>query len=507
MNNSLPGLVIIVICLMVAVYQFFRVKGDSIYLYLFKKDLVSLKNKVLIIDDFDRINENEQLDSYKLFNVLNGKLPIVFVGDFSELSKTKNLKYLQKIIDLKVDLPYVLESNYIWTLFAEEFQKETGQPFNEVLLSIIDKERRTLRDRKQFTQLLNRELFDYKKIERVQLSQLAVIDYLYLFYPNMYSKLKSPSFFEDLESVNDDYFKNLNIPEELLEILKSVVGFPRPFRDDKNRYYVYESVNNLSFSQAKSIFQNKNKLITYLSGTKKDNDFALFLENNWNTDTFTGEQKEAATDEAINLARAGIRTDLINFVILMKNEKIMSQKKVMVNQSNSNHVFYSLPPEWGDRSEDEIKKIRFNGWINELQSQNLDLSETILFLESFDLFSFRDLGTLIEKISLEDEGLLKLQHFDQLILVYLSQQNIFYKPAQWPQKLWILIGELKIDNFIKFWKTLDYIRCGIHSSSFEVLKTIPDYENSGIDLIETNKQAIDCIERKLKHNNIEYILV
>lgn len=507
MDNSLLGLVIIVICLMVAVYQFFRVKGDSIYLYLFKKDLVSLKNKVLIIDDFDRINENEQLDSYKLFNVLKEKLPIVFVGDFSELSKTKDLKYLQKIIDLKVDLPYVLESDYIWTLFAEEFQKETGQPFNEVLLSIIDKERRTLRDRKQFTQLLNRELFDYKKIERVQLSQLVVIDYLYLFYPNMYSKLKSSSFFEDLESASDDYFKNLNIPEELLEILKSVVGFPRPFRSDKNRYYVYESVNNLSSSQAKSIFQNKNKLITYLSGTKKDNDFDLFLENNWNTDTFTGEQKQVATDEAINLARAGIRTDLINFVILMKNEKIMPQKKVMVNQSDSNHVFYSLPPEWEDRSEDEIRRIRFNGWINELQSQNFDLSEIILFLESFNLFSFRYLGILIEKISLEDEGVLELQHCDQLILVYLSQQNIFYKPAQWSQKLWVLIGELEIDNFIKFWKVLDYIRCEKHSNSLEVLKNIPDYENPGFDTIEANKQAIDCIERKLKHNNVEYILV
>jgi hypothetical protein len=510
MNNSLLGLVIIVICLMVAVYQFFRVKGDSIYLYLFKEDLVSLKNKVLIIDDFDRINKQDQLDSYKLFNVLKGKLPIVFVGDFSELIKSEDVKYLQKIIDLKVDLPYVLESNYIWTMFSEEFQKGTGQPFNETLLSLINKERRTLRDRAQFTQLLNREIFDYQKNERVQLSQLVVIDYLYLFYPNMYSRLKDSSFFEDLESESDEPFKKLKLPRELLktlEILKSVDGFPRPFRSDKTRYYVYESINNLSVSQAKSIFENKNKLITYLNETEKNRDFSEFLKNNWNTNTFLDEQKKTATDAAIDLARKGIRTDLVNFVILMENEKIMPQKKVMIDQSNSRQIYYSIPSEWEGRSENEIRKIRFNCWNDELKSKDFDLSEIIRFLESFHLFSFKELGMLIKNISLEDEELSKVQHTDQLILIYLSQKDIFYKPEQWSRNLWNLICELNIYNFIKFWRILGYIRGGIYSNSFEILKKIPDYENSGINMIDTNKQAINCIEKKLQNNKLDYIFV
>lgn len=510
MNNSLLGLVIIVICLMVAVYQFFRVKGDSIYLYLFKEDLVSLKNKVLIIDDFDRINKQEQLDSYKLFNVLKGKLPIVFVGDFSELIKSEDLKYLQKIIDLKVDLPYVLESKYIWTMFAEEFQKGTGQPFNETLLSLINKERRTLRDRAQFTQLLNREIFDYKKNERVQLSQLVVIDYLYLFYPNLYSRLKDSSFFEDLEYESDEPFKELKLRPELLrtlEILKSVDGFPRPFRSDKTRYYVYESINNLSVSQAKSIFENKNKLITYLNETEKDKDFSEFLKNNWNSNTFSDEQKKTATDAAIDLARKDIRTDLVNYIIAMKNEKIMPRMKAIVDSSDSNQILYSQPPEWKGKSEAEIRTIRFNHWNDELKSQNFDLSEIIRFLESFHFFNFQQLGTLIDNITLENEELLKLQHCDQLILVYLSQQNIFNKPAKWSPKLWNLICELNIDNFIRFWKILGYIRSGKYSNSFEIFKTIQDFENSGINKIETNQRVINCIEKKLQSNKLKYTLI
>ncbi len=506
MNDNLWGLVIIVTCLMVAVYQFFRVKGDSIYLYLFKKDLVSLKHKVLIIDDFDRLNEQNQLDSYKLFNVLKGKLPIVFVGDFNKISKSYEIEYLQKIIDLKVDLPYVLESNYIWTLFAEEFQKETRQPFNNDLLFLICKERRTLRDRTQFTKLLNREIFEYKKIERVQLSQLVVIDYLYLFYPSVYSRLKDSSFFEDLESES----KDLNLSQELLKVLKmlkSVDGFPKPFKNDKSRYYVYESINNLSVSQAQSIFANKNELITYLDGTKQDNDFSEFLKNNWNSNTLTDEKKKVATNEAINLARKDIRTDLVNFIIVMKNESIMPRKKIMVDQSDSNQILYSLPSEWGGRSEDEIRKMRFDAWNAELKSRNFDLSEIILFLESFEFFNFKELGILMKDISLEDEELSKSKYNDQLIFIYLSQKNIFYKPAQWSQNLWALIIELDIDRFIKFWRRLGYIRSGLHSNGFEILNKIPDYENSGINKIEANNKGINCIEKKLQDNNLKYSLI
>lgn len=498
MNDNLLGLVIIVTCLMVAVYQFFRVKGDSIYLYLFKEDLVSLRHKVLIIDDFDRLNEQDQLDSYKLFNVLKGKLPIVFVGDFNKLSKSDEIEYLQKIIDLKVDLPYVLESNHIWDLFAEEFKKETRQQFNNDLLSLICKERRTLRDRTQFTKLLNREIFEYKKIERVQLNQLVVIDYLYLFYPSMYSRLKDATFFKDISSESNESLKKLNLPRELIkimEILKLQDGFPIPFRNGKSRYYVYESINNLSFSHALSIFENKNELIKYLNGTKKDNDFFEFLKNNWNTNNLTDENKKIATDVAINLARTDIRTDLVNFIVEMKNENIMPQKKVMVDQSDSQQIVYSLPSEWRGRTEDEIRKMRFNAWDAELKSRNFDLSEIILFLESFAFFNFNELGILMKNISLEDKELSKSKYNDQLIFVYLSQQNIFYKPAQWSQRLWNLIIELDIDRFIKFWRELGYIRGELHSNDF------------GINTIEANNKAINCIEKKLNDNNLKYSLI
>ncbi len=39
-----------------------------------------------------------QKSAYKLFNVLNNKLPIVFVGDFENIINNEN-DYLRKIID------------------------------------------------------------------------------------------------------------------------------------------------------------------------------------------------------------------------------------------------------------------------------------------------------------------------------------------------------------------------------------------------------------------------
>lgn len=56
----------------------------------------------MIIDDFDRISQLNQEGAYKLFNCLNGKLPIIFVGEYDKIKHEED-KYLQKIINQKLN--------------------------------------------------------------------------------------------------------------------------------------------------------------------------------------------------------------------------------------------------------------------------------------------------------------------------------------------------------------------------------------------------------------------
>ncbi|MFR2063753.1 MAG: NTPase, partial [Streptococcus sp.] len=71
-----------VVALIVAVWQVFKKKSDEFYCFLLSK--LPKFSKVLIFDDFDRMSEKQQEESYKLFSLINGKLPIVFVGDITK---------------------------------------------------------------------------------------------------------------------------------------------------------------------------------------------------------------------------------------------------------------------------------------------------------------------------------------------------------------------------------------------------------------------------------------
>lgn len=87
-----------VIALIVAIHQFLKIKSDGIYSRLLTINYPSCKKIVLVVDDFDRMTPAQQEASYKVFSLLNGKLPIIFVGDIELLHKNDN-NYLSKIID------------------------------------------------------------------------------------------------------------------------------------------------------------------------------------------------------------------------------------------------------------------------------------------------------------------------------------------------------------------------------------------------------------------------
>ena len=198
---------ITIIALFVSVWQLLKFNSDRFYTALYDSCIGSYlcRNKVLIIDDFDRISPDTQKSAYKLFNVLNNKLPIVFVGDFENIINNEN-DYLRKIIDQRVELPYVLHPQKIWGDYFERLGTIFDLEIKESLATIFIEDNRNLRDLDQFSFYLKQELIKYKKLGHTQIEQQLAIIYLYLFYPDKYKDtLKSKKF---LGSVEYQKYKN-----------------------------------------------------------------------------------------------------------------------------------------------------------------------------------------------------------------------------------------------------------------------------------------------------------
>ncbi len=185
----------------VILFQFFKRTSDDIYIeifkyskytindkilkytlknkilkFSFKKKFINyvLKNKILVVDDFDRVKPEKQEEAYKIFNILNGKLPVLFVGDYGKLIKNED-NYLQKIIDQKFSLPYKLHSS--------EITDGIGLPVS--IKQIFTNESRVIRELVHFVDNVNQEL--KRKSGRVQYEQQLLIIYIFISSQDLYS--------------------------------------------------------------------------------------------------------------------------------------------------------------------------------------------------------------------------------------------------------------------------------------------------------------------------------
>ena len=204
------------------------------------------KNRILLIDDFDRVTEDKQEEAYKIFNILNGKLPVLFVGDYEKLTKNED-NYLQKIIDQKIVLPFNLNSS--------EITKNTNLPLS--IKQLFKSENRVIRELVQYLERANQEL--KMKFKNVQIEQQLVIVYTYLFYPQIYSKLKSGWLPEEIEVDSDKDFINI-----LSELLKPNQNNPKDYFSNSQAYLLYESATNLDIVEFNKIFEDDAQLKYYL---------------------------------------------------------------------------------------------------------------------------------------------------------------------------------------------------------------------------------------------------
>ena len=241
LSSYVPNCVVLfagVIALIVAIYQFLKIKSDGFFSCLLTSECLSLSGKVLIIDDFDRMTKEQQEASYKVFSLLNGKLPIIFVGDIELLHRSDN-NYLSKIIDRRIELPYDLHPNKIWSDYIEQLEKKFKIKLSDEAKSIFILDTKNLRDRERFNDFVNLELIKRNKKEYVQIEQQLIVIFFYLYYPTIYEGLKSR---KEQTLLND---KIRSFIESLHKKLTEKNDFyPSCYVDNKEAYFINETPSN-----------------------------------------------------------------------------------------------------------------------------------------------------------------------------------------------------------------------------------------------------------------------
>lgn len=291
--------------LAVSVAKFFKIETDEIYIWFFNH-LWGLKNKILIIDDFDRLNEDQKADAYKLFNLLNRKITIIFVGDYATISKNDNTseKYLQKIIDKRVELPFVLQPNTIWSDYFQELSNIVDVEIDDDLVRVIVGERRNLRERAHFNDYVTRNFLENKR-GLVQPNDQLWLIYLYLFHNNEYEQLLNNNVFKKPDSPSDDYHFELN-PTAEYALQRSIYklqskpsdGYPMSYAKNKQAYYIYEVPTNMSLDEIDAVINNEDQLEEYLlSGYNSD--YYEHLKSNF--ESFDPKRKEQMVEKSIDL--------------------------------------------------------------------------------------------------------------------------------------------------------------------------------------------------------------
>jgi hypothetical protein len=302
------------------VWQFLKFKSDSIYKVILSSSKMSkfFKRKILYIDDFDRVSEKQQIEAYKVFNILNGKLPILFMGDYSMIQMVNEDNYLSKIIDERLELPVVLHSHYIIEEILNQFEKEFVDEDNIFSFEntfkdfILLEEHRALRELEQFCEMVNHEFITRGKQGRVQPYQQLLIIYVHMFYPRVYKKLAeftqphalnfqfltAQELFKDIPDFPENKQDNENSikittdnpsDERICEVVNEMLSknqnniFPIPFLQNVKGYLLNESISNMNKSEANEILDKLENYPEILFGSLRDkrDDFVTFISQEY----------------------------------------------------------------------------------------------------------------------------------------------------------------------------------------------------------------------------------
>ncbi|WP_165210692.1 P-loop NTPase fold protein [Streptococcus tangpeifui] len=456
-----------VIALVAAVYQFFKPKSDILYAWIFDK--LPILNKILIIDDFDRLTEEQQKEAYKLFALLNGKLPIVFVGDFEKVYDNTSNDFLSKIIDRRIDLPFGLHPSNIWNEYFKELESKFDTALTNEFKQLFIIERRNLRDRVHFNDYVTKEFIDRNKFGHVQVEQLLVAIYIYLFYPSGYIKLFNDEipYLLPEEELGDDSFP---------KILKVLLGtdinqIPLDFIKNKKDYYIYESPSNMTNEELANIFENEDILKTCIANSDIVSDFYIYLQDQY--DNLSEITKMLILKITLKeLAINGNVSFSVDFILRRVTEEHIKTNGEVNKESSFEKLLYIF---WKKR----LEEFKIN-----------DYSILLFILVTYCNFS----NNIFDHIDL-DLPELSIANFKtyQFKLLYLDR----YSKDHWDswkdmeEKFWEAVNSLSDDDFIRYWADRDILR----EVEFNIFQFNLDQNSDGPFILSHIKQRIDSLKK------------
>lgn len=441
-----------VVALIVAVWQVFKKKSDEFYCFLLSK--LPKFSKVLIIDDFDRMSEKQQEESYKLFSLINGKLPIVFVGDITKVHKSDD-NYLSKIIDRQVELPFDLHPSKIWNKYFSVLEDKFNIGLSNDFKKRISSDQKNLRDREHFNDYVNQEFFTRGKLDHVQVEQQLLVIYAYLFYPDLYMNLLKGEPIKVEKSEELDFQDIISIGHTLKEQLSEIQSsdnsdYPLSFKKNKLEYLLYEQTSNRTKIELDLLFtSNSEELISEIIESDQSSDFYQYLSSQFRT--FSEIMKEQLLTVVIKESMKFINSPSMNFIV----------------QESLNEVI-PLYERNSPLTEDVIIRI-IKMWEPILRNEKLDQSEIIYFLNKHDLLSFHELGLYYSDLRIDTETFSNLRRKDFFLLTYLSSKGLFEKFKYWDNTIWDAIELFDDREFLSFWIFQSIITNELGYEGFDII--------------------------------------
>ena len=441
-----------VVALIVAVWQVFKKKSDEFYCFLLSK--LPKFSKVLVIDDFDRMSEKQQEESYKLFSLINGKLPIVFVGDITKVHKNDD-NYLSKIIDRQVELPFDLHPSNIWDNYFSVLEDKFNIGLSNDFKKRINSDQKNLRDREHFNDYVNQEFFTRGKLDHVQVEQQLLVIYAYLFYPDLYMNLLKGEPIKVEKSEESDFQDIISIGHTLKEQLSEIQSsdnsdYPLSFKKNKLEYLLYEQTSNRTKIELDLLFtSNSEEIISEIIESDQSSDFYQYLSSQFRV--FSKKMKKQLLIMVIKESMKFKNSPSMNFIV----------------QESLNEVIPSYERN-SPLTEDVIIRI-IKMWEPILRNEKLDQSEIIYFLNKHDLLSFHELGLYYYDLRIDTENFSNLRRKDFFLLTYLSSKGLFEKFKYWDNTIWEAIKLFDDREFLSFWIFQSIITNELGYEGFDII--------------------------------------
>lgn len=424
-----------VVALIVAVWQVFKKKSDEFYCFLLSK--LPKFSKVLIIDDFDRMSEKQQEESYKLFSLINGKLPIVFVGDITKVHKSDG-NYLSKIIDRQVELPFDLHPSNIWEGYFRKLTKALDFCDDDGLETLFFN--KNLRDMQKFNDYVNQEFFVRGKKDRVRPEQQLAIIYLFLFEYDMYiMQISTDNRILRNEFQNDPYkLGTVRIIEKIL-FDNSYNWTPFTFRFNRGSYILFEATSNHLEQDLKALLDgNGSELKLAVLHSTRYSDFYQYISHHLGD--IDASRKQKLFEIAINLSINHSYSETIDMIIKKKHIELVSFQFRR------------------DKLKEDLIIYIIKEWEAFLSSYNIDPSEVLLILVKHKILSFNELGSVFNKLNelfKTNKNFTTFKEFKRpeiLLSIYLNSVKKSEVFQEWDNFIWTVINKFSDSQFIIFWK-------------------------------------------------------